>query len=100
MVLRSNGRLLSLPANIKLEWKRLTVTNTLAYYDTELIMTVKMFTLQGPYSQLIFFVTFEWALYVTVLLRTRLERLARDKHSSLLDPFVSYVEKRIFQCVF
>ncbi len=27
----------SLPANVRLEWMLLTVTNTLAYYDTELI---------------------------------------------------------------
>jgi hypothetical protein len=42
---------------------------------------------QEPYSQhLIFFLTEAWAQY------SRLERLAKDKHSSLLGPFVSYEE--------
>ncbi len=31
MGFHSRGRLLALPMNIRLEWKRLTVTNTLAY---------------------------------------------------------------------
>ncbi len=35
MRLHSKGRILALPKNIRLDWKRLTVTNTLAYFDTE-----------------------------------------------------------------
>ncbi len=43
---------------------------------------------QGHYSQhLISFVTYEWTHEARVLDYTRLDRLARDKHSSLLDPF-------------
>jgi hypothetical protein len=36
------------PANIRLSWKWLTVANSLAYYDTELIKTVKSFIVQAP----------------------------------------------------
>jgi len=35
-----------LSVNIRLEGERLTVTNTTAYYDAELITTVKKFILQ------------------------------------------------------
>jgi hypothetical protein len=41
------------------------------------------------------FVTYEWAQQVRVLHKTRLERLARDKDSSLLVPFVSYEENKL-----
>ncbi len=44
----------------------------------------------------IFIVTFEWAQEATVLQYTRLERRARDKHSSLLGPIVSYEEDKVF----
>jgi len=40
---------LNLPANTRIGWKRLTVTNTLAYYNTELITNVKRF----PYIYLV-----------------------------------------------
>ncbi len=51
---------------------------------------------QGAYSQhFIFFVTYHWAQKARVLHYTRLERLARGKHSSLLDPFVSYEENEV-----
>jgi hypothetical protein len=43
-ILRSKGRLLALDANVRLEWKKLTVANTLAYYYKESITTVKFFT--------------------------------------------------------
>ncbi len=50
----------------------------------------------GSYSQhFIFFVTCEWVQQARVLQYTRLERLARDKHSSLLGPFVSYEENGV-----
>jgi hypothetical protein len=48
------------------------------------------------YSQhFIFIVTYEWAQWVRVLHYTRLKRLAKDKLSSLLDPFVSYKENKL-----
>jgi hypothetical protein len=37
------GKFTALPSNIRLEWKWLTVKNTLAYYFTELIPDVKRF---------------------------------------------------------
>ncbi len=42
MRLHSNGRLLALPANIRLGWKSMTVSNTLTYYDTAKITAVKV----------------------------------------------------------
>jgi hypothetical protein len=43
---------------------------------------------QGIYSQhFISFVTYQWSHEARVLHYTRLDRLARDKHSSLLVPF-------------
>jgi hypothetical protein len=51
---------------------------------------------QGPYSQhFIFYATFQWAQKGRPLHYTRLERLARDQHSILLDPFVSYKENEV-----
>ncbi len=38
----------ALPANSRLQQKCLTVPNTLAYHDTELIMAVKSFIVQAP----------------------------------------------------
>jgi hypothetical protein len=43
-------------------------------------------------QQFIVFVTYEWPPKARALHNTRLERLARDKKSSLLGPFVSYEE--------
>jgi hypothetical protein len=43
---------LALPANIRLGWKYLTVTNTLAYYGTELITTIKSFKVQALREEL------------------------------------------------
>jgi hypothetical protein len=46
--LNSMGRFQALPANIRLGWmSRLIVTNTLAYYNTELTKLVKRFTAQA-----------------------------------------------------
>ncbi len=42
-----NVCLLDLPVNIKLGWKLLTVTNTLAYYGTELITAENGFMMQA-----------------------------------------------------
>ncbi len=40
MELNSNGRILTLPTNIKLEQKWMGVSNTLAYYDMAVIIAV------------------------------------------------------------
>jgi hypothetical protein len=45
MGLQSNGKLLDLPENIRLGWKRIEVKNTLVYYDTATITAVKVFIL-------------------------------------------------------
>jgi hypothetical protein len=50
-----------------------------------------------PFSQrFIFFITYEWYQYARVLNYTKLERLASDKHFSLLGPFISYKENEVF----
>ncbi len=46
-------------------------------------------------TTLLFFATYEWAQKVRVLHYTVLERLARDNHSSLLDPFVICKENKV-----
>ncbi len=57
---------------------------------------IKIILSQGPYSQnLPFFLTYKWALYSGVSHYTRLEKLARDEHTSLVYPFVSYVENEV-----
>ncbi len=48
MGLHSNGRLLALPANVRLGWKGRPFTNTLAYYNIATITTVKSFIAQTP----------------------------------------------------
>ena len=48
MGLNYNGKLLTLPINIGLGWKRMDVVNTLAYYDTATITAVKGFIVQTP----------------------------------------------------
>jgi hypothetical protein len=45
--LHSNGRLLALPANIRLRWKSMAVANILAYYVTATITAVKSFIVQA-----------------------------------------------------
>ncbi len=50
----------------------------------------------GIYSQdFIFFETYEWAQLSSVLHYTRLEKLARNKHSSLLGSFINYEENEV-----
>jgi len=44
------GRLLALPANIRLDWRGLPGTYTLAYYKNTQITTVKSFKVQAPGS--------------------------------------------------
>jgi hypothetical protein len=43
----------------------------------------------------IFFLTYELAKYARVLNYTELERLTRDKHTSLLGPFLSYKDNEV-----
>ncbi len=51
---------------------------------------------QGPYSQHFnLYVTYEWAQQARKLHYTRLERVARDRYSRFLGPFVSYEEKNV-----
>ncbi len=73
------------------------IRNTLAYFATELIIVAKKyFIVKVLYSQhFIFIITYKWGQYGTVLIYTSRERLARDKHSSLLDPFVSYEQNEL-----
>jgi hypothetical protein len=46
--LHFNGRLLALPANIRLRWKLMAVACTLAYYVTATITAVKSFIVKAP----------------------------------------------------
>ncbi len=55
MRLLSKYRLTALDAYLILRWKRLGLANTLAYYDKELITTVKVFIAQSSGVDLIFF---------------------------------------------
>jgi hypothetical protein len=59
--------------------------NTLAYYNTKSNLAVKCCLDHGLYTQhFIFFVAYEWAQKARVLYLTRLERLVRYKHTTLL----------------
>ncbi len=54
----------------------------------------------GPYSQCItFFITSKWPNKL-VLQQAGMERLAKNKHSSLLVPFVSFKEYEVFEFFF
>jgi hypothetical protein len=55
MVLHSNDRLLSSPANIRLEWTWMAMANTLAYYGMATITAVKNYS-RGLVSNLYNFV--------------------------------------------
>jgi hypothetical protein len=44
----SLGKAPALPANIRLGWKGLPGTNTLAYYENPYITAVRSFTVQAP----------------------------------------------------
>jgi hypothetical protein len=48
MGLHCSGRLLPLPTNIRLKFKRMALTNTLAYYEMATITSVKSFMVQAP----------------------------------------------------
>ncbi len=51
-----------------------------------------------PAQYFILFVTDEMTQYARVLHNTRQKRLSNDKHSNLLVQFVSYEEKKCFEC--
>jgi len=58
-----------------------------------IILSVVKLNVVAPYSQhFTSFVNYEWAQEARVLNYTWLERLDRDKYSSLLGPFVSSEE--------
>jgi hypothetical protein len=57
--------------------------------DRGIVKTFKLVS-QGPYSKHLF----KWAKLAVVLHFANLERLVSAKHSSLLDPFLNYEEKR------
>jgi len=50
--LQSNGRLLTLPTNIRQGWKGLSMINTLTYYNTKFITAVKSFKVQATNGRL------------------------------------------------
>jgi hypothetical protein len=51
---------------------------------------------QQPYSEhIVFFVTYKWTLQAKSLHFSRLDRLAMDKRSGLLGPFVHYEENKV-----
>ncbi len=56
-----------------------------------IILSVVKLNVVAPYSQhFTSFVNYEWAQEARVLNYTWLERLSRDKHSSLLGPFIKW----------
>jgi hypothetical protein len=70
--------------------------NTLAYYNTKSNLAVKCCLDHGLYTQhFIFFLAYGWAQRARVLYLTRLERLAGDKHSSLLQYEIIVVCKKL-----
>ncbi len=71
----SKGRHLSLPANIRLGWKRLTVTITLSYFDNAQITAAHT---QGQ------------ACNLACKYYTRVEATVSNKHTSLLQQFTNY----------
>ncbi len=76
-----NGWHLAFPANIKLGWKRMTVANTLSYYNKAIITALKGFIVNA----------------LGGLIRnsqTRKEKHTSDKRPSLLRP--SIIDKQIF----
>jgi hypothetical protein len=58
-------------------------------------------TQEGPQLaivlQFVSFITYEWVQWNGVLHYTRLERFSRDKHFSLIRPFISYKEYEVLQ---
>ncbi len=69
-------------------WDNLNVMQTVVMLNV-VILSVVMVSVVTPST---FFAAYKLAKYGNVLQYTRLGRLARDKHFSLLGPFVSYEE--------
>ncbi len=85
--------------NIRLSWKELPGTNTLAFYEYSEILDTKSFrTLDPwPYSQhIIFLLTYDYFQQARVLDYIRLEKFDSDQHSSLTGPFVTFEENKVF----
>jgi hypothetical protein len=83
---------------IALGWKCLQMTSTLAYCDISklrrkcsVVNTVPV----AVFTSLHFLHNLQMGAMSRVLHYTWLKRLARDKHSSLLGPFVSYEETEV-----
>ncbi len=51
-------------------------------------MVYKFYAPWCVFTTLNFFVTYEWVQLARAFLYTRLKRLCRDKHSSLVSPYV------------
>jgi hypothetical protein len=83
----------SLARNIRLEWKWLTLTNTLAYYNTARITAVKSFIVEAPgvwnlwkklnwnsssvtWTKLDQFLYYQGILFTAIIFCTRLQSLA------------------------
>ncbi len=58
-------------------------------------LNVVMLSVAVPFITIYFFITCEWAPYDRLLYNTRLERIVRDKRSSLLGPFERYEENEV-----
>ncbi len=74
--------------NANARWQRQT-SAILFWYSALIMLKVN----KRPYLH--FFVTYEWAQWARILHYATLERLARNKQSSLLSPFVSYEENEV-----
>jgi hypothetical protein len=93
------GQLYTIPG-----WKGLSWTNNLAYqFNSKVIKKVKcweynsgtIFITLHFLCNFISLITYKWTQYASLLLYTRLGRLARDKYSSLLGPFLSCEENKM-----
>jgi hypothetical protein len=94
LVLLPKGRLHALPANIRQVWKCLTVSNTLAYCDTEFIMSVKKFYTtwsEGTYTTM--FVLQSSA--ISLMLLTNLINYLEKKCLSRLVKVKKYISVKI-----
>jgi hypothetical protein len=79
----------ALPAKIRLGRTRLIARNSLAYYCAKIITEVKRAIVWTVFTTLYFIRNLRIGDYAS------LERLGGDKHSSLLDPFVSYADYKV-----
>ncbi len=109
----SRALLTSLHFFVTYEWAQ--QARVLQYTWPERLVTEKHTKLLGPFisnkensvlriwllglylHHLIFFVTYEWAQQARVLQYTWPERVASEKHTKLLGPFISYKENRVLR---